>query len=69
MNRKLEPDGLKVKVKAIVCLQGFKEVISPRSDSATVVCSKNRLFWMICANKNWKIRSMDVTSAFLQVRN
>ena len=66
INRKEIHDGLKVSVKARLCCRGFKEEISPRSDSPTVDRTSKSLFYAISANEKWKITSIDVTSAFLQ---
>ena len=52
-------------IKARLCCRGFKEEISPRSDSPTVDKTSKSLFYAISANEKWKITSIDVTSAFL----
>ena len=64
--RKETHDGLKVNVKARLCLRGFKETEKPRSDSPTVDRISNKILYAIAGNEGWKIETIDVTSAFLQ---
>ena len=68
INRKDDHDGLKVKVKARLCLRGDKEEEKPRSDSPTADKTSLRMLYAIAANERWKIESLDVKSAFLQGR-
>ena len=68
VNRKDEHDGLKVKMKARLCLRGDQEEEKPRSDSPTVDKTSTRILYAIAANEGWEIESLDVTSAFLQGR-
>ena len=66
VNRKDIHDGLKVDVKARLCLRGFQELEKPRSDSPTVDRTSTRLLYAVAANENWPVVAIDVTSAFLQ---
>ena len=66
ITRKEKNDGLKVEVKARLCLCGFKESEKPRSDSPTADRLSTKLFYTISANESWEIESLDITSAFLQ---
>ena len=59
-------DGLKMDIKARLCLRGFKESEKPRSDSPTVDRISNKILYTIAGNEGWAIESIDVTSAFLQ---
>ena len=52
--------------KARLCVRGFEEEIYPRSDSPTASNEAMKLFLAICANESLKMKSLDVTSAFLQ---
>ena len=52
--------------KARLCVRGFEEDIYPRSDSPTASGEAMKLFLAISANKSFKLKSLDVTSAFLQ---
>ena len=65
VNRKDIHDGLKVDVKARLCLRGFQELEKPRSDSPTVDRTSTRLLYAVAANENWPVVVIDVTSAFL----
>ena len=59
-------DGLKMDIKAKLCLRGFKETDKPRSDSPTVDRISNKILYTIAGNEGWGIECIDVTSAFLQ---
>ena len=59
-------DGLKVNVKARLCLRGFNEVENPRSESPTVDRISDKILYAFAGNEGWKVESIDVTSAFLQ---
>ena len=52
--------------KARLCVRGFEEDIYPRSDSPTASGEAMKLFLAISANKSFNLKSLDVTSAFLQ---
>ena len=56
------------KIKARLVVRGFEEMITPQSDSPTASKESGKLFLAICANENFTIKSLDVTSAFLQGR-
>ena len=60
MTRKGEED------RARLVARGFEEENNMPKDSPTISRSTLRLFLSICASKNWKIRSTDIKSAFLQ---
>ena len=47
-------------------VRGFEEVEYPQSDSPTASNNSLKLFFALAANEFMKIKSMDVTSAFLQ---
>ena len=64
INEKQEHDGLKVKIKAMLCLRGFQESEKPRSDSPTSALIK--IVLAVAANEGWRGECMDITSAFLQ---
>ena len=53
-------DGLKIDIKARLCLRGFKETVDRIS---------KKILYNIAGNEGWSIKSIDVTSAFLQVKN
>ena len=61
-----EKDNGKVKARLIV--RGFEEEVVPQSDSPTASKESTKLFLAICANENFQVKSLDVTSAFLQGR-
>ena len=66
INEKEDHDGLKVKVKARLCLRGFQETEKPRSDSPTASKEIFKSIIAITANESWKLELLDVTAAFLQ---
>ena len=57
------------KVKSRLVVRGFEEECVPQSDSPTASKESCKLFLALSANEEFKIRSLDVTSAFLQGRN
>ena len=59
-------DGMKVAIKARLCLRGFKETEKPRSDSPTADKISTKILYAFAGNFGWRIESVDVTSAFLQ---
>lgn len=58
-----KPDG---HIKARLCVRGFEEEIKPQSDSPTASSDAMRLFLASSANEGYQIKTLDVTSAFLQ---
>ena len=54
------------KIKARLCVRGFEEFVHPQSDSPTASNDSFRVFLAISANEGFDIKSLDVTSAFLQ---
>ena len=52
--------------KARLCVRGFEEDMYPQSDSPTASGETMKLFLTVCANQGFKLKSLDVTSAFLQ---
>ena len=52
--------------KARFVVKGFHEKENPRSDSPTAHKESLKLFLALAANEEFKIKSLDVTSAFLQ---
>lgn len=69
INKKEGHDGLKVDIKARLCLRGFKELATPRKDSPTVSKDTLKTFLTVCANEKFDLENIDVTSAFLQGRD
>ena len=53
-------------VKARLVVRGFEEKNVPQSDSPTASKESCKLFLAICANESFKLKTLDVTSAFLQ---
>ena len=51
VTRKEKHDGLKVAVKARLCLRGYKEVEKPRSDLPTADRLSTKIFYAVCANQ------------------
>ena len=66
INKKEGHDGLKVDIKARLCLRGFKEQASPRKDSPTASKETQKVFLAVSANEKYDLENIDVTSAFLQ---
>ena len=56
------------KVKARFVVKGCQEKIDPRSDSPTASRDSFKLFLALAANEKFHLKSLDVTSAFLQGR-
>ena len=54
------------KVKVRLCVRGFEEVNYPQSDSPTASNDSQKLFLAIAANESFPVKTLDVTSAFLQ---
>ena len=54
------------KLKARLCVRGFEEFDYPQSDSPTSSNDSFRMFLALSANEGFGIKSLDVTSAFLQ---
>ena len=54
------------RVKARLCVRGFEEERPPQSDSPTASQESYKLFLSIAANEDFKLKSLDVNSAFLQ---
>ena len=59
-----EKDDTSVKARLVV--RGFEEKDVPQSDSPTAHKESCKLFLAICANERFQLKSLDVTSAFLQ---
>ena len=53
-------------VKARLVVRGFEEREAPQSDSPTASKDSCKLFLALCANEGFKLKTLDVTSAFLQ---
>ena len=53
-------------IRARLVARGFEEELEIRKDSPTIGRSTLRLFLAVAANENWRIRSTDIQSAFLQ---
>ena len=56
------------KVKARFVVKGCQEKLDPRSDSLTASRDSFKLFLALAANEDFHLKSLDVTSAFLQGR-
>ena len=54
------------RVKARLCVRGFQEKDYPQSDSPTAQKESMKIFLAVAANEGYKIKTLDVTSAFLQ---
>ena len=54
------------RVKSRFVVKGNEERGDPRSDSPTVSKDSFKMFLAICANEGFKLKSFDVTTAFLQ---
>ena len=54
------------KIKARFVVKGCEEETDPRSDSPTASKESLKLFLTIAANEDFEVKSLDVTSAFLQ---
>lgn len=65
LKEKIDDNGMKT-MKARLCVRGFEEEHTFRTDSPT--CSREgiRLFLSTTASNGWKIHSIDVKAAFLQ---
>ena len=65
LKEKIDDNGDKM-MKARLCVRGFEEELTFRTDSPT--CSREgiRLFLSTTASKGWTINSIDVKGAFLQ---
>ena len=56
------------RVKSRLVVRGFEEETVPQSDSPTASKESCKLFLALCANQGFEIKTLDVTSAFLQGR-
>ena len=56
-------------VKARLCVRGDQELSVFRTDSPTVHKSSIHIFFMLAANKGWKVQTADIKCAFLQGEN
>ena len=54
------------KVRARLTAKGFQEEVAIRSDSPTVGKSTFRLILTVAVAEKWKVKTVDITSAFLQ---
>ena len=54
------------KAKSRLCVRGFQEKEYPQSDSPTAQKESFKIFLAAAANEGFKIKTLDVTSAFLQ---
>ena len=54
------------KIKARFVVKGCQEKSDPRSDSPTASKDSFKLFLSLAANENFALKTLDVTSAFLQ---
>ena len=66
VNEKENHDGMKVQVKAHLCLRGYQEKEKLRSDSPTASREMLKVVLVIAVNEGWKAECLDVTAAFLQ---
>ena len=65
-NTKTKEDGMKTDIKARLVLKGFQEKECPRSDVPTISRDTWKLQLAIAANEGFNLKSIDITSAFLQ---
>jgi hypothetical protein len=54
------------KYKARLVARGFQELCENQSDAPTASRISKRLLFSIAACQNWEVRTLDITSAFLQ---
>ena len=54
------------KVKATLVVKGLEKQNAPQSDSRTASKESSKLFLSLCVNEGLRIKTLDVTSAFLQ---
>lgn len=67
VKKKTLPDGHK-KIKARLVARGFQEKIKCCNDSPTVEPETIRILLQLALVNDWKVRSMDITTAYLQGR-
>ena len=61
-------DGLKQKTRARLVARGFQETMKPQSDSPTLSKESFKILMAVAANSNFKLASVDIRAAFLQLR-
>ena len=67
ITEKKNPDDNKSNItKARLCVRGFEEDNYPKSDSPTASHESLKIFLALAANSDFKVRALDVKSAFLQ---
>ena len=66
INEKEDHDGLKVNIKARLCLRGDEGEDRPRSDSPTASKEMVKTVLAVAANEGWRVESLDAKAAFLQ---
>ena len=68
ITRKEKEDGQKTICKGRLVARGFQEDNNPQSDSPTMLRESLKLFFVVAANENFKLRSIDIKAAFLQAK-
>merc|ERR1711867_97680 len=68
VTEKQQHDGQKQDYKARLVAKGFQELDQPQSDSPTAAKESFKLIMALSANYNFKIVSIDIRAAFLQVK-
>ena len=60
ITRKEKADGQKQNYKGGLVAKGFQEKEAPQSDSPTMLRESMKLFFLVAANEDFKLRSMDI---------
>ena len=68
ITQKEKADGQKNAVKGRLVARGFQEKESPQSDSPTMLRESLKLYFVVAANEDFTLRSIDIRAAFLQAR-
>ena len=69
VTEKEKHDGQKQIYKARLVAKGFQEREQPQSDSPTAAKESFELLMALSANNDFKVISMDIRAAFLEVKN
>ena len=68
VTRKEKADGQKAQIKGRLVAKGFLEEEKPQSDSPTMLRESLKMYFAIASNEGFKIRSVDIKTAFLQAK-
>ena len=61
--QKGKADGQKKNVKGRLVAKGFQEKEAPQSDSPTMLREFMKLIFLVAANEDFKLRSMDIRAS------